>query len=206
MADFLNEQEQVELIKHYWKKYGMVSMVTLLVVIFALSGWQMWQKRAKESESAASVDYQYLLQEFQAGESDKVNKIAQELMNKYPKTPYAGMAGLFLAEEDLSNKQLALADQHLSFAKDHLKNDLKSIAILRLARLKIAENQAKMALSLLEHPSHSFEALFEMTRGDAHLALGEKEKAKASYQSALAGSEDLPPTLKTLLQSKLSQI
>jgi predicted negative regulator of RcsB-dependent stress response len=221
MSGILNEQEQVELIKQFWKKHGLTCIGALVVLIVALSGWQLWKKREASAIDAASTNYQHLIEVSQGGDSDKVQKIANELISNYPKTVYAGMSGLFLAEQEVASKEWALADQHLTFAKDRLKSPLQKIAILRLARVKMAENQPQAALSLLEKPEGQFAPLFFLVKGDAYLQLNDQANAKLAYQSGLSwlndstslaltddSSSNLQPLslLKRSLQSKLNAL
>jgi predicted negative regulator of RcsB-dependent stress response len=221
MSGILNEQEQVDLIKQFWKKHGLTCVGSLVVLIVALSGWQIWKKRDAAAIDAASTNYQHLIEVSQAGDSDKVQKIANELISHYPKTVYAGMSSLFLAEQDIGSKEWALADQHLTFAKDHLKKPLQKIAILRLARVKMEENQPQAALSLLEKPEGEFAPLFLLVRGDAYIQLNDRANAKLSYESGLAlldqskpgqlsddASQNLQPIgiLKRSFESKLNAL
>jgi predicted negative regulator of RcsB-dependent stress response len=223
MANFLNEQEQVELIQNIWKKYGLASLSALIIAIVALSGFQYWQTRMQNMLNAASVNYQYLLQESQQGNTDVALKLANALVVQYPKTPYAGMAYLFLAQQNIVDKDLQKADQNLTFAIDHLKSPLNSVAILRLARIKIAENQTAQAIDLLStHDMPGFEPQSLMLQGDAYLAQKNNAKAVQAYQAALAAfdknadfisqkigletDEQKTSDLKSLIQLKLNAL
>ncbi|MFZ9505481.1 MAG: YfgM family protein, partial [Burkholderiaceae bacterium] len=42
MAYDLEEQEQLESLKAFWKKYGNLLMTGLTVVLLAVAGWRGW--------------------------------------------------------------------------------------------------------------------------------------------------------------------
>ncbi len=202
MSDFLNEQEQVDLIKSLWKKYGLSLILLFIVAVAGLFSWQYWQKRSEGIKNGASVDYQYLLQQSQAGNTDAVVKIAHHLMQSYPDTPYSGMAALFVAQKNITDKNYKEADKNLTFAMNHLKSPLNAVAILRLARVKMAQKEWADALVLLSNPSEGFEPEFFMLQGDVYVAEKNNEQAKKAYQSALSALEVKRALLSDSAQSK----
>ena len=72
MADFMNEQEQVELIKNFWKRYGNWVLGLFVIIAFGLSGYQYWQHRQEQSLNQASEMYLSLVNS--ANQKDTKNK------------------------------------------------------------------------------------------------------------------------------------
>ena len=44
MSVLVNEQEQIDAIKNWWKNYGKISLLVFLIGISASYGWRMWQR------------------------------------------------------------------------------------------------------------------------------------------------------------------
>ena len=112
---------------------------------------------------------------------------AEHLIYHYPKTIYADMTRLILAEEAYKQGHLPAAQGYL---RDVLKNrkgqSLAHIARLRLARLLADEQQYTDALAVLDVSStNGFEPLYETAKGDIYMAMQSIEKANEAYKMAI---------------------
>jgi predicted negative regulator of RcsB-dependent stress response len=182
----LNEHEQAELIKAWWKKYG--TWIILLVVIIALCvvGYQYWQRREKLQIQEASVAYQGLLNvATQKKSNTQVLTQAQAIVNTYPRSNYAVLASFFAAQAQVNSNHLLAAEKSLKFAVSKTNSpDLKAIAQLRLARVEIANKQAKQALKTLAQMPKAFQGAAYYVEGEAYQALGQSKIALSYYQKA----------------------
>ena len=54
----LEEQEQIDRIKHFWRRWGNLITWTLVVVLATYSGWQGWQwwQRDQAAKAGAMFD------------------------------------------------------------------------------------------------------------------------------------------------------
>lgn len=213
MADFMNEQEQVDLIKNCWKRYGNWILSLFVVIALGLSGYQYWQHRQEQNLNQASEMYLSLIDS--ANQKDRVNLKAKaaNLMQNYPDSAYAGLSALILASADVSEDNLSEASADLQWILTHQANqDLKDIARVRLARISLEQGEPQDAIKILNPISQTYFVSFEMTLGDAYVLLGQNDQAENAYQAALDRmssdqmDSDQDPGLLHLIQMKLANL
>ncbi len=182
----LEEQEQLDQLKHFWNRYGNLITSLMLVVALAMAGWQGWQWWQRDQASKASGMYEELERAAQAGEVDKVNRVAADLTERYGRTAYAEQGALLAARVQHDKSQGDAARKSLTWVVEHATHDeYQAIGRLRLAGLLLDDKKADEALKLLEASlPESFRALAADRRGDALAQLGKKEEAVQAYQAA----------------------
>ncbi|OHC64503.1 MAG: hypothetical protein A2045_04445 [Rhodocyclales bacterium GWA2_65_20] len=189
MATFdLDEQEQIDELKTWWKMHG--NRITAIVVVVALAvvGWQGWNWWQRKQAAEASVIYSAMQQAVMTKDAKRVRDLAGELIDKYSVTAYAGMAAMLSAKVQADGGDPKTARAQLAWAAEHAKDDaLRDLARLRLAAALLDDNAYDDALKqLTAEPAPSFAPRFAELRGDAFAAQGKKAEAKAAYESALA--------------------
>jgi predicted negative regulator of RcsB-dependent stress response len=204
MAYDLEEQEQLENIKSWWKQYGnlvMLAVIACLVTIAAVQGWRYY--RAQKAEQASAL-YSQLDQAERLNESKKVRDIAAQLIDKYGSTQYAGMAALAAAKASFTTGELDDAKKNLQWAIDHARDEeMRDVARLRLAGILLDQKQYDQALKLLSaEPRPAYVGLFADLRGDVLSAQGKAAEARAAYQLALDKS-DARSQYRPLIEMKL---
>jgi predicted negative regulator of RcsB-dependent stress response len=200
----LEEQEQIDALKAWWRQHGrlvIVAAVAAIAAAAAVSGWRYY----KDTQTAkASQLYATLEKAVQAKDVKQVKDLSGQLIENYGGTAYGAMAALAAAKADFDAGDLAGAARRLEWAADHGRDEeVRAIARLRLAGVRLDEKKYDVALKLLEaRPPDSFAGLYADLRGDALLAQGKDAEAKAAYQLAL---EKLPAqtTYRLLVQIKL---
>jgi len=204
---YTSEKEQVEVLRKWWKENGKSVISGLLIGAVAVMGYRYWSDYRHQQAVSASIEYQQLLGELGANKKDAVEKRTAYLISKYGDTPYSTAAALVSAGLEISNGDLTAAQTHLRWVIDHSKTaSLKHIARLRLARVLMQDKQFQQALSLLsEVDGEKFAPLYEMLKGDAHIALGDKAAARTAYQHAL-DNDSLSAQERRLLQMKLDEL
>ncbi len=206
MAYDLEEQEQIDELKAWWKTYGkMISnaVLALVVVYAAYQGWNMYQ--GKQSVEA-STEFQ-ALQVTDEKDLKAIQAKAATLMEKYSATPYAGRAALLAAKANYQSGEIKSAKAQLEWAaKNSAETSVAAIATLQLANVLAEEKDYQGALKLLE-ASHDagFDGLFSDLKGDVLLALGKKAEAKAAYEHALT-KLDSAGKYRVLTQQKLEAL
>jgi len=182
----LQEQEQLDALKAFWKQYGNLITWLLILLLGAYAGWNGWNYWKRDQALKASAMYDALDQAAQAGDADKTGRVFADLKERFPRTAYAQQGGLAAAKLQFDKGQLDAAKASLTWVADNASEDeYRSIARLRLAAVLAQAKQYDEALKQLDGAKAAgFEALVADRRGDVLMAAGKKDEAKAAYQAA----------------------
>lgn len=182
----LQEQEQLDTLKAWWKENGNRLLGVLLIAVIAMGGWRGWQYYQNKQSSEAATLYAGFLQQLESNDAKRVNDAAAAVMDKYATTGYAARAALLAAQVNEQGKEAARAKTQLQWVIDHASEDgLKDVARLRLAAVLLDEKNYADAMKLLEakHPA-SFDGLYADLRGDVLSAQGKTDEARSAYKLA----------------------
>lgn len=207
MEGYISEKEQIQLIKNWWKKNGATILIAVILVLGLSFGWRYWHYYKNKQAEQASVLYEQMLSANIAKNPDDFKLFAQHLIKNYSSTPYATLASLLLAQENIEENNLSKAEQNLTWVMQHGKNkSFKQIARIRDARLLLDNNKPQQVLKLLKHVNDkAFMPAILETRGDVFAAEGNKEQALEEYKTALqATAKD--SVMKVSLQMKITQL
>lgn len=187
MAYDLEEQEQLDELKAWWKLHGnkVLSAATAALLIFAgIQGWKSYQHKQSVE---ASAQYEALTQ-LDVKDAKAIHVAAAQLVDKYAGTPYAARAALFAAKADYAANDVKNAQLQIEWALNHASDDaLRAIARLQLAGLEFEQKQYDAALKTLsEKHDVGFDGLFADLKGDILVAQGKPTEAKAAYADALS--------------------
>ncbi|OYW35881.1 MAG: hypothetical protein B7Z35_14160 [Hydrogenophilales bacterium 12-61-10] len=100
----LDEQEQLDSLKTWWKRWGSVAMLTLAIVVAAGAGWRYWQNRTMTQSLEAASVYQNLTQSLAANDTKGARAAGAMLIEKYQDTAFAPRAALLLAKLNVVSK------------------------------------------------------------------------------------------------------
>ena len=182
----LEEQEQLDQLKHFWSKWG-TPITGALIVVFgsfaAWNGYQYWQAR-EATQAAALADAVTV-----AVEGQQLERIGQpwaDLQSGYARTQQAAQAGLLVAKAQADAGQWDQAKQALAWVAENGNDQgLQALARLRLAAVLVEQKQLDAALQQL---AASFPAEFAAAaadrRGDVYALLDKKTEAVAEYEKA----------------------
>ncbi len=203
----LQEQEQLDSLKAFWKQYGNLLTWTVIAALAAFAGWNGWNYWQREQGFKAGALYEELDRAVAAGNLDRVQRALGDLQAKYPKTAFAEQGSLLVAKLQFDRGQPEAARAALTWlAEKGTQDEARTIARLRLAALQASEKQYDEALKTLDAASAvGFESLVADRRGDILLAQGKTAEARAAYQAAWAGME---PTLdyRRVVDAKLTAL
>ena len=202
-----DQYEQSELVQKWLRENGVSIVVGVVIGLVGIFGWQQWRSHQVRNESAASQLYQQARIAQLSGQADIATQSIDKLMKDYAKSPYAMFAVSDRAQQQVQDKQLDKAQASLEWAKSHATEvPLKSLVLLRIARVELARNQAKEALATIDQvPVDSFQGLAQELRGDTLVKLGRPDDARKAYQTAMSVlSEDAPQ--RGVLQMKLDDL
>src|SRR6478735_4092408 len=187
----LEEQEQLDQLKHFWNTYGTLITWVVLLAAGAFVAWNGWQYFQRNKAAQASALYDEIERSAQAGDTARIERALSDMKDKFAGTAYAQQAGL-LAARALNDKGNADASRAaLAWVSEHAVDPgYQAVARLRLAGELLEAKQYDEALKALaaEVPKE-FEALAADRKGDIYLTQGKREEAKAEYLKALAAFE-----------------
>jgi len=182
----LEEQEQLDQIKHFWKQYGNLITWLLIVVLGAFASWNFYQYWQKNQSSQAAAMYDEVERTVKLAEPAKVDRVFADMKEKFPSTSYAQQAGLLVAKHYYSLGQLDSAKAALTWVAEQTSEPgFQAVARLRLASLWMESKNYDEALKPLnaEFPT-SYRAMVADRKGDLLQLQGKKAEAIAEYEKA----------------------
>lgn len=203
----LEEQEQIDSIKTWWKMYG--NLVTGLVMAASLGvvGWQGWNWYQRSQAAQAAAVYGALEQAVAARDMQRVKTVAGELTEKFASTAYAPLGAMAAARVSFDAGDLKTARLQLAWAADNGKDEVRDIARLRLAAVLLDDKAYDEALKALDAAhAAAFESRFSEMKGDILTAQGKKAEARAAYTAAMGKLGDKPGPYREVLQQKLDNL
>lgn len=188
----LDEQEQLDQFKHFWKQYGNLITWTLIAVLGAYAAWNGYQYWLRNQATQAAAMFDEVERSIATGDVAKIERTLSDMNAKVGSSPYAQQAGLLAAKTfyekgnlDASKKALALVAEKSSDA------GYQAIAKLRLTSALIEDKNYDDALKQLSgtYPKE-FEPLAADRRGDVLALQGKTAEAKVEYVKAYKGFDD----------------
>ena len=203
----LEEQEQLDQLKAFWKQWGDLITWVLTAILVAFGAWQGWNWYQRDQAAKASAMYEEFDRAYNAQDLDKAAAAAGDLKARYASTGYAAQAGLQVAKLQLDKEKADDARQSLAWVADNgSEAPYRDLARLRLAGLQLdakAYDEAAKTLDAIKSPE--FAALVADRRGDALLLQDKRDAAKAEYQKALAGM-DKAQNYRSIIEAKLATL
>jgi predicted negative regulator of RcsB-dependent stress response len=200
----LEEQEQLDQLKHFWRAYGNLITWTLVLVLGAYAAWNGWNYWQRDQAGKAAGMYDEVERAALAGEADRAAKVFADLKERYPRTTFAEQAALLTAKVQFDKGQSDAAQATLAWVADNAsETEYRASARLRLAGLLMDAKKHDEALKQLAGDvPPTYTALVADRRGDILLAQSKKDEAVAAYQQAF---KDMAPTLdyRRLVEAKL---
>ena len=197
----LEEQEQIDTLKTWWKMYGNLVTGLVMAASLAVVGWQGWNWYQGGQSAKAAAIYGVLEQAAAAGDAQKVKAAAGELAEKFGRTAYASLGAMVAAKQSFDAGDLKTAKTQLIWVAENGKNEVRDLARLRLAAVQLDEQAYDEALKQLEAAhAAAFDARFLELKGDVLTAQGKKAEARTAYKSALEKMADKPSASRELLQ------
>ena len=182
----LEEQEQIDQIKHFWKQYGNAITWVLIVVLGGFASWNFYQYWQRNQATQAAVLFDELERTVQTADAARIDRVFADMKERFASTSYAQQAALLVAKQYVSQGQLEPAKAALSWVADKSSDPgYQAVAKLRLASLLIEAKKFDEALVQLNSGFPvGFDALAADRKGDALGLKGDKAQAVAEYEKA----------------------
>jgi predicted negative regulator of RcsB-dependent stress response len=203
----LQEQEQLDELKAFWKQYGNLITWVLTLALLALAGWNGWNWWQRDQGTKAGALFDEMDKAVQAGDAAKSARVFADLKEHFPRAVVTQQGGLLAAKLQLEKGQPDNARAALAWVADNaVEDEYRSIARLRLAAVLMEAKQYDEALKQLDAAkSPEFAALVADRRGDVLMAQGKKDEAKAAYDAAYKGMDE-KTDYRRLVEAKLTAL
>jgi predicted negative regulator of RcsB-dependent stress response len=201
----LEEQEQLDQLKAFWKQYGNLITWALVLVLAGYGAWMVWNNWKQEQSVKAGALYDELDKAVQAGDADKTARVFADMKERFARTGYTQQGALLAAKLQFEKGQADAARATLTWASENATEDeYRTVARLRLAGLLLDGKKYDEALKQLDGAgSKEFAALVADRRGDVLLAQGKTEEAKTAYTQAWKAMDDTVE-YRRMIESKLA--
>jgi len=203
----LEEQETIDDLKAWWRRWGNHVTTAILVLAIALAGVQGWRWWKHSRAEQAAALYAGVSAAVRANDLAKAKDATGQLADKYAGTGYAPRAAMVLARMlfDAGDKAGARAQLQWALAQTD-EDELRQVARFRIAALQFEDKQYDDALRTLDAKhDDAFAGIYADLRGDILAAAGRAPEARTAYQTALAKLDAKSP-YRNYVQVKLDSL
>lgn len=200
----LQEQEQVEELKAWWKENGKWVVGAVVIGLLSFAGIRLWKNYQSGQAADAAKLYAEVEKQVATNDAKRISDATDALVSRYPGSAYAPRAQLKAAQASLQARDDAHAKVQLQWVIEHAsETGLQDTARLKLASVLLDEKKYDDALKQLDaaHPE-SFTGLYADLKGDVLSAQGKVAEARAAYQLAY-DKTDVKSVYRNLIQLKM---
>ena len=188
----LSDEEQLDQIKSFAKKYGSAMISGILIALIAFFGWEYWQKKNLAEAQSQTAKVQKLMDEAKAvsGQPNAlatVSEAADKIVKNDADSVQAIQTQFILAKLAYDKQDYAAAEKALKKVENSKVKDagLVQIVKIRLADSQLAQKKYDDALKTLSTVTEpAFKATADELRGDIYVAKKDNASARKAYQSA----------------------
>ena len=194
------EEEQIEALKNWWDENGTQLLIGVVVVLAGVFGYRTWETNTQVAAESASNLYEDLTEVATVGPFDRLSDedrataefIVNQLKTEYSSSIYAHFGSMHMAKLSVENDDLDGAEAALRWSLDNGVNETIGVIVNeRLARVLFAKDDFQGAIDVLESMDPgAYERSYEELKGDVYFAMDNLEQARASYDRALAATEN----------------
>lgn len=188
----VSDEEQLDQIKSFAKKYGSAMISGILIALIAFFGWEYWQKKNLAEAQNQTAKVQKLMDEAKAvsGQPNAlatVSEAADKIVKDDVDSVQAIQTQFILAKLAYDKQDYAAAEKALKKVENSKVKDagLVQIVKIRLADSQLAQKKYDDALKTLSTVTEpAFKATADELRGDIYVAKKDNASARKAYQSA----------------------
>jgi predicted negative regulator of RcsB-dependent stress response len=182
----LEEQEQLDELKHFWKQYGNAITWLLIAVMGSYVGWTGYQYWERQQATKASALFDEVERTAASGDAAKLERSWNDMKERFPKTTFAAQSALLAAKVFQQNEKLDSAQAALKWASENAADEANAqLARIRLANLQAQQKAYDEALKTLSKPfTPAFAGLAADVQGDIGVAQNKPAEAVKAYSDA----------------------
>ena len=187
----LEEQEQLDELKHFWQRWGDLITWLLIVVLGGYAAWMGWQSYAAKQAVQSAALYDTVERSAVSGDDALLDRSLSDIKDKFAGTTYAQQAALLAARVYQDKDRKADAKAQLAWVIDKAGDEgYQALARLRLAALLIDEKAYDEARKHLTAATpDAFAPLMADRLGDLAMLQAQPTEAVQQYQKAWKGFE-----------------
>src|SRR5512133_1293787 len=114
----LEEQEQLDELKHFWKTYGNAITWALIVVLGAFASWNFYQYWQRNQATQAAAMFDEVERVVTAADTAKIDRVFADMKDRFGSTTYAQQAGLLVAKHYYSIGNVEASKAALAWVVD----------------------------------------------------------------------------------------
>jgi predicted negative regulator of RcsB-dependent stress response len=203
----LEEQEQLDELKHFWKQYGNAITWFLIAIMGSYVAWNGYQYWERQQSSKASALFDEVERSAVSGDAAKLERSWNDMKERFPGTTFAAQSALLAAKVFQQTEKTEAAKSALVWASEHASDEASAqLARLRLANLQASQKSYEDALKTLSKPFQpAFAGLASDVQGDIAVAQNKPQEAIKAYSDAWSKLED-NPEYRRLVAAKLNAL
>ncbi|WP_298603236.1 tetratricopeptide repeat protein [uncultured Limnohabitans sp.] len=203
----LEEQEQLDQIKHFWKTWGNLISWVLIAILGSYAAWNGYQYWERSQAAKASALYDEVERAVSSGDVSRVERSLADMKDKFGSTQFAQQSALLAAKTLQAQGKTDAARDALSWVANGASDKAyRDIARMRLAALHLDAKAYDEALKQLGGEfTPAMMGLAADLRGDVLQAKGQNAEAIVAYQQAWQKLADTPD-YRRLVQAKLNAL
>ncbi|MBC7434470.1 MAG: tetratricopeptide repeat protein [Bdellovibrionales bacterium] len=188
----LEEQEQLDQIKHFWKQYGNLITWVLIVVFGSIAAWNFYNYWNRSQSAQSANMYEQVERAAKGSDMAVLDRALADMKDKFGSTTYAQQAALLAAKTFYEKGNADAARAALGWVIDKAGDDgYQALARLRLAGILVETKAYDDALKQLNASfPKEFEALVADRKGDVFLLQGKKAEARTEYEKSFKALDD----------------
>ncbi len=182
----LQEQEQLDQLKHFWSQYGNLITGLLIVILLATAAWNGYQYWQRKQASQAAAMFDEVERMVQGGDVAKAERAFNDMKDRFAGALHTQQAGMLVAKMAFEQGKPEVSQTTLQWVAEHSKDEAYvAIARLRWASLLIEAQSYDQALKVLDGiKAKAFLGLAADRRGDVFIAQGRPQDAKEHFLKA----------------------
>jgi predicted negative regulator of RcsB-dependent stress response len=187
----LEEQEQLDELKHFWKRWGDLITWVLIVVLGGYAAWMAWQSYSVKQAAQAAALYDTVERSAIGGDLALLDRSVSDIKDKFPSTTYAQQAALLAARVYNDKDRKTDAKVQLAWVIEKASDEgYQALARLRLASLLVEDKAFDEARKQLTAKSpEAFVPLMADRLGDLAMLQAQPAEAVQHYKNAWKGFE-----------------
>lgn len=208
MAAHLEEQQELDNFKYFWKTTGKWLFAVLILAALGYLGYMVYQNRkVSQNQEAAAILAEIVEKAQSKAPQNEINAELTKLQQSYPQSISAAQATLMAAATEFDAHRYDVAEAHLKWVLSNQQDSLiQALAAQRLGVVLLQQKKYDAALAALDTPvDTAFTPLLMETKGDVYAAQRKNQEALKNYGQAL---EKMPQDSvgRELVQMKLDSL